>query len=185
MSIINSAICENVRHAQAKAEIMMRRRDPYNNSIAKEIHQDWYFTGVEDICTAPSPVGGTKATEFRKVRGTGQKTSSLKKRLPHYLTSSGSVLSAALEVNNEKVYCVPGQKSSRPKSMFLTGQESPTTSSERKRSSSHRANVSPCWQPLTTAALLEHTTVSEIPVKGPGHHAHGHYTMWKPNNIHH
>ncbi len=40
------------------------------------------------------------------------------------------------------------------------------------------------WQPLNTTALLEHTTVSQIPIRGLGHLAHGHYQMWRPESCH-
>ena len=218
MSIINSAIGHNARHSQVKAEIMMRRNDPYNNSMAREIHQDWYFTPVN---TPPQQLNTNSAQP--KLGENGRRISSLRKSLPHYLTSSGSVLSASLELNDNMVCCVPGHKSKATKqndnSLLLTdmeGQESSKvdypghkskatkqnvnslllTNTEGQesskvdcktdhvmdhvmRSTSYESKVNPHWQPLTTAALLEHTRVSEISVKGPGHKLHGHYPMWK------
>lgn len=187
MSIINSAISHNARDSQVKAEIMMRRDDPYNNSMAREIHQDWYFTPVNTPPQHPS----AKSAQPKK---TGRRISSLRKSLPHYLTSSGSVLSASLELNDNMVCCVPGHRSKASKqndddSVLLTdmeGQESSKVDCKTDhvmdhvmRSTSYESKVNPHWQPLTTAALLEHTRVSEISVKGPGHKLHGHYPMWK------
>ena len=37
------------------------------------------------------------------------------------------------------------------------------------------------WQPLSYSALSEHSSVSELPVKGLGHMAHGRYSMWRPD----
>lgn len=189
MSIINSAIGHNARDSQVKAEIMMRRDDPYNNSMAREIHQDWYFTPVNTPPQHPS----AKSAQPKRAK-TGRRISSLRKSLPHYLTSSGSVLSASLELNDNMVCCVPGHKSKASKqkdnSVLLTdmeGQESskvdckPHVMDHVMRSSSYESKVNPHWQPLTTAALLEHTRVSELSVKAPapGHKSHGHYPMWK------
>ena len=36
------------------------------------------------------------------------------------------------------------------------------------------------WQPLSFHALSEHSGVTELPVKGLGHLAHGRYSMWRP-----
>ena len=55
------------------------------------------------------------------------------------------------------------------------------TSDKSTPSSSGRVST---WQPLNATALLEHTTVSQIPVKGIGHLAHGHYQMWRPKSCH-
>lgn len=220
MSIVNSAMNQNIRHAQAKAEIMMSRMDPYNNAMAKEIHQDWYFTGVPEVRTtplaiqypdaklpAPDAKDGALKHSAPTVERNEETLSALQKHLPYYLTSSGSVHSASLEVNDELVCCVPGQKStsrqddSRPQTSAAMPTdpltvciESPTrehsVSSGANRVSSettvmdyYRHQVEPCWQPLTTAALLEHSKVTAIPIRGMGHQAHGHYSMWKPNNI--
>lgn len=212
MSIVNSALNENIRQAQAKAEIMTRRRDPYNNSMAREVHQDWFFKGVvEDPSTSlaippdiklPSrqssrqPSTGAKqsfagselkqsASELERSEET---ISALKRRLPYYLTSSGSVLSASVEVNDKLVCCVPGERS---RSMQERQKSSANDSPRQWHKAINEADTSsskalePCWQPLTTAALLEHTKVNAIPIRGMGSRAHGHYSMWRPNKIIH
>lgn len=195
MSIVNSAMNQNIRHAQAKAEMMMRRKDPYNNSMAKEIHQDWYFTGVVDTSTALAIQDVKLDTklpadaEKLSVERSEETLSAIKRRFPHYLTKSGSVLSASLEINDELVCCVPGErsKSSRLKSSGadVHTQYGRQTHKDRQETAgtSTMDEVEACWQPLSTAALLEHSTVSAIPVRGIRHKAHGHYSMWKPNNI--
>lgn len=171
---------------------MMQRKDPYNNAIAKDRHQDWYFTGVVDTSVAlDTPPTSARGSERRqtplKVKRSEETMSALKRRLPHYLTRTGSVLSASLEVNDEIVCCVPGGKS-RPKSgsTFLTDaacQESAKEEPEPISENSSLRKVDSCWQPLTADALLEHSKVSEIPIRGVGHLAHGQYSMWKPKNM--
>ena len=137
MSIINAALNKNIREAEAKAEIMMSRRDPYN-SMTKEVHQDWFFTEADTMSLAiPYPDGKLSSRQdtrrsFRdselkpsasEVERSEETMSALRGHLPHYLTSSGSVLSASLEVNEKLVCCVPGERS---KSM----QERQTASTE-------------------------------------------------------
>lgn len=209
-SIINSALNDNIRQAQAKAEIMMGRRDPYNNSMAREIHQDNFFTGVVDTrispgtpssdiklpsrqssgrpstSAKPSSAGSELKQSASEVERSEETISALKRHLPHYLTSSGSVLSASVEVNDKLVCCVPGE---RARSMQQERQKSSTKDSPRRLRNAITSDVtdtaSPSWQPLTTAALLEHTKVTAIPIKGAGSEAHGQYSMWRPNKIIH
>lgn len=220
MSIINSAMNQNIRHAQAKAEMMMQRKDPYNNSMAREIHQDWYFTpSVLDTATADAKLPPTDKqlpahAEKLSVKRSEESLSALRRHLPHYLTSSGSVLSASLEINDEFMCCVPGErsKSSRLKSSaYMHRNRQEATGTSRKDTTmdlgfkmegswqplttvallEHRkdttkdsgSKVEGSWQPLSTAALLEHSKVTAIPVRGIGHQAHGHYSMWRPNKI--
>lgn len=196
MSIVNLAMNQNIRDAQAKAELMMRRRDPYDNSMAREIHQDWYFTGsTVDGNTALALSPETKPTDSKPspdaetlaVERSEETLSAIKRRFPHYLTSSGSVLSASLEVNDSLVCCVPGERSKS--SRLKSGGTDPVWCKDRQDTTSKSCTtmlstpeVETCWQPLTTAALLEHSQVNTIPVRGIGHQAHGQYSMWRPDN---
>jgi hypothetical protein len=201
MSIINAALNQNIRQAQAKAEIMMDRRDPYNNSMTKEIHQDWFFTGVVDTLTPltlPSSatsrlsskylsadqqlsLGSSELKQSESEVGRSETMSALKGRLPYYLTDSGSVHSASLEVNDKLVCCVPGErsKSMQERRVYNPKQLSTGTSSVAI-SGSYTTDDDTNWQPLSTDALLEHTKVTAIPIKGMGDLAHGHYSMWRP-----
>ena len=50
-----------------------------------------------------------------------------------------------------------------------------------KSSAKRTVKVMAGWQPLSFRALSEHSGVSELPVKGLGHMAHGRYSMWRPD----
>lgn len=53
--------------------------------------------------------------------------------------------------------------------------------SEKSISPKRAPKVMKGWQPLSYSALSEHSSVSELPVKGLGHMAHGRYSMWRPD----
>lgn len=174
MSIINSALSKDVRHTQAKAEIMMKRSDPYN-SMAKDIHTDWYFTSTPTLSLTPRSKGENTAppqlptTAPLSVKRE-ERMPPPRKQLARYLFKSNRLLSALLEVDEEES---PPQS----RSIFLTESKQSLIESPSKTSNDCKRSVEASWQPLTTAALLEHTRVIEISPRGQ---PHGHYSMWRP-----
>lgn len=215
MSILNAAMSKVVRCSQMRAEIMMQRKDS-SNYMASDVHQDWYFTTTSKLIDMQTPSSArtdsrkpTPITRRRLERGT---LSSIRKHLPYYLTSNGSLVSASLEeFDGEMVYCTPSLKSNQQfqeegedgimgsSSVFLT--DVTCCDSSRSQSGTVREELelintpSTCiasksskygpqvhWEPLTTAALLEQTSVTEVPIQGMGHLVHGQYHMWRPHS---
>ena len=197
MSIINSAISKDVQHSQAKAEIMMKRSDPYN-SMAKDIHMDWYFTSTPTLSLTPRSKGENTAPPQLPTTATlpvkrEERMPAPRKQLAHYLFKSNRLLSALLEVDEEesppleetlppleKEALPPLEKESKSSSIFLTQSKQSLSVSPLKTSNDCKKSVGASWQPLTTAALLEYTRFVEISPRGFGHHQHGHYSMWRP-----
>lgn len=182
---------------------MLQRKDPYNSRLP-EIRQDWYFP--EMLNGIPSADSRTTERKQKQIKRKRINSSQLKKHLPLYLTVSGSVVSASLEkFGSEILYCTPSRKfhdeeepeSEISESVFLTNvsckspRPSPgpslsatvevsATKSILKAPTQTTTSSESVWQPLTTSALVEQTSVSQMPVKGLGHLAHGHYQMWRP-----
>ena len=135
----------------------------------------------------------------------------IKKKLPTFLTPDGDLLSGSLEEFGDQLYCSPSKTTEAPtsitndewrhntagSSVFLTDLHSESVDSinleqksttklvrelsEKSMSPKRTAKVMKGWQPLSYSALSEHSSVSERPVKGLGHMAHGRYSMWRPD----
>lgn len=127
----------------------------------------------------------------------------LKKRLPTFLTPDGDLLTGSLEEFGSQIYCSPSrlggvpsvkangqQQHSTGSSVFLTDFQDESLDSgtlepklTKNRTAREESTKQPVtavrWQPLSLGALTEHSSVTEIPVKGLGNLAHGKYSMWK------
>ena len=198
---------------------MLRRKDLYSK-MTSSVHQDWYFTAsaLPTVTVQPAITAGSRAesrktaSRIRKIRR--ETPTLLRKNLPLYLTSSGSLVSASIEeLDGEILYCTPSAGRQRKDEQQELEQEEGGVASQEgggvPSSSSvfltditcedtatvsdmiHPPHTAPAaasssrqshWQPLTPTALLEHATVSQIPVRGKGHLAHGHYPMWRPDS---
>ena len=132
-------------------------------------------------------------------------TSQLKRKLPTFLSSDGDLISGSLEEFGSQLFCGPsrqtggdregeGRQNAIGGSVFLTDLQSDSADNltselkpaetgkgdrESEKSSKLRTK-SLGWQPLSINALSQHSSVTELPVRGPGHKAHGKYSMWKP-----
>ena len=142
-----------------------------------------------------------------KSSGTSPKT---KMKLPTFLTPDGDLLMGSLVEFGSQLYCAPSRSCGRTStyatregdwsagsSVFLTDLQSQSVDkltvqlqqSEQERNAGERsekpskqtARNMMGWQPLSLHALSEHSSVTELPVKGLGHVAHGKYSMWRPN----
>ena len=132
----------------------------------------------------------------------------IKKKLPTFLTPDGDLLTGSLEEFGDQLYCSPSKTAGHStkdewrhgttngSSVFLTDLHSESVHSinleqksttrlvqelsKKSTSPKQTAKVIKGWQPLSCSALSEHSSVSELPVKGLGHMAHGRYSMWRP-----
>ena len=155
------------------------------------------------LATAGKPVSMIQPKRIKT--GTTQR---VKKILPSYLTPNGDVCSGSLEEFGDKFFCAPSRKKNGERiketyghsegSVFLTdlqmdGVTSPPDSASFSQSDltkGSKTNIrakrttlkrKTSWQPLCSSALFEHRKVTEVPVPGLGHLAHGRYSMWKPS----
>ena len=104
-----------------------------------------------------------------------------RRKLPRFLTHSGSLVATSLEEVGEKVYYKQSKTSHThgSKSVFLTDLQ---LEDESPIPSKHILSQNqPSWQPLSYTALSEHKGTAELPAcSGVGHLSHGRYKMWKP-----
>ena len=219
----NHAIERMNRQLQRRAELMLRRRDPYNSiDTTLSGNEEWFTGGVEREERAQD--GGAASTlEKRKLKKkasllpkrvkSGGTSLEIEKKLPTFLTRDGDLVTGSLEELGDQLYCAPSKNTGPSKSVtdewkvdtvaggggssvFLTDLQSDSVDNinlEQKSTtklvrelgeklSPHRkmSKVLMGWQPLSHSALSEHSRVSQLPVKGLGHKAHGKYSMWRP-----
>lgn len=206
----NNALEVVTRQTQKRAEIMLQRKEPfkvsesYNPENYLEERLDLESAPRSKSATVGKPI---PMLQPRRIK-TGT-TPRVKKKLPLYLTPDGDLCSGSLEEFGDKFYCAPSRKKNEKRikekyghsedSVFLTdlqldGVTSPpysTSSSYSDLSKGSKTDIStyrkksfkrkPSWQPLCSSALSEHHKVTEVPVTGLGHLAHGRYSMWKPS----
>lgn len=202
MSILNSAMSQVIRYSQIKAEIMLQRKDPHNQMIT-DTHQDFtYFTTAG---LSHPPTTSRTVIQMRPPSPTVRRiTGSSRRRLPYYLTNTGNLISASLEeLDGEIICCTPSTNRPKPEdyregegqatttdgssssTLLLTDMESGEEARSEKTVSSESTipvKTNSYHEPLTTAALLEHASVSQIPIRGRGFLAHGQYEMWRPDS---
>ena len=145
----------------------------------------------------------------RRTKSSGT-SAKIKMKLPTFLTTDGDLLTSSLVEFGSQLYCDPSRPRGRTaagegewnnwsagSSVFLTDLQSqsvdklpvelqPSEQERHAREQSEKplkqtATNMMGWQPLSLHALSEHSSVTELPVKGLGHLAHGKYTMWRPN----
>ena len=204
----NSAIEQMSKKMQRRAETLLKRKDPYNSfDPALSCNEGWFIgLNEEDKVQGRATTARMKEGTPLLPRRTKSVTSSeVKKKLPAYLTPDGDLLTGSLEEFGDKVYCGPSKRrssiieedqkhNSSGSSVFLTDLQSESVdnislehglTTRHARTSSGRSPKRTAalmgWQPLSYRALSEHSTVTEIPVKGLGHMAHGKYNMWRPD----
>ena len=104
-------------------------------------------------------------------------------------SKNDSVAATRIDVGN-------GGQNSKGSSVFLTDLQNndyvenvtiePKSSKKQRVKEPRRRDVvkqtaeAVAWQPLSLGALAEHSSVTELPVRGLGDMAHGKYSMWKP-----
>lgn len=219
MSIFNAAMNQVARENQVKVEVILKqKKDSYNSmDVGKQQSLlDRYFnfdhsnnaaaagsSKVEDSSSKDSQKSESLVLPRRIKGGTSP---AIKKKLPAYLRSNGTVVSGSLErIGSDLLSCGPSHrgrmwndydkkaKDQERSSVFLTDMRFPSFGASRKEMAYDATTSdnsilkmsnkfkSKGWQPLSTSALLEHTKVSEMPVKGLGAEAHGKYHLWRPN----
>lgn len=102
---------------------------------------------------------------------TEQPTSITKHEWQHETTANGSSVFLT-DLHSESVDSINLEQKSTTKLVREL--------SEKSMSPRRTSKVMKGWQPLSYSALSEHNSVSELPVKGLGHMAHGRYSMWRP-----
>lgn len=181
MQISRASLLErSARQKQRKAEILISRKDQLKS--ADSYQPDWYIECGTVSQPEVRPCTAKPENEHIICRNT---SAQMKKQLPVFLTSTGSVVSSSLVELGDEVYCRPSTKSRPiPNSVILAGLNIGEQPSTHLRQPHGKKEVKPertCgWQPLSYNAVAEHRGVSELPVHGIGHHAHGKYKLWRP-----
>ena len=224
----NNAIELMNKQLQRRATALLRRKDPYNNTIdtALTSNKGWFTELLEEEDERAQERAASVLERQRKKkekvalllpqrRKSGGTSLEIKKQLPTFLMPDGDLLSGSLEEFGDQLYCSPSKSSNGPptniitkdewrqgttgchgSSVFLTDlhsesldsinlEQKSTTKlvqelSKKSASPKRTAKVMKGWQPLSYSALSEYSGVSELPVKGLGHMAHGRYSMWRP-----
>lgn len=202
----NNALEIVTRQTQKRAEIMVQRKEPFK--VSESFNPENYIKEileVEETTRSKSATGGKPIPMLRPKRFRAGTTPAVKRKLPSYLTPSGDLCSGSLEEFGDKFYCAPSRAKNVGRikekyghsedSVFLTDLQIDGAISPAYGVSSSHTNhpketqiylnsgrkTSALWQPLCSSALLEHRKVTEVPVSGLGHLAHGRYSMWKPS----
>ena len=172
---------QSAKQNQKRAAILLSRKAQLDANTTRD--PEWYGMNCEDPrLTMKSTVatGGKPSCSDQRCRISPQ----TKKKLPSYLTPSGDLVAGSLEEFGDKLYCGPSKgKDQRVESFFLTDLQlenecPPPVDNQHRTTSPKRKSFG--WQPLSSGALAEHSTVTELPVQGFGHLTHGSYKMWKP-----
>ena len=205
--MLNEAMETIARETQMIAEGMLKQRAPNNNNIMFSPNRSHKWCG--DLIQDKNPgdtsvkVDNRKTSLMKQKRVRERTSSSVKKLLPLFLTENGELVSGSIEeLDSEMFFCCPSQKLRYPgeeeqsressSSIFLTDLPShdeqviPRSavinydnvvqfkSTEEPRRSLRN------WQPLSANALLEHTTVTQQPIKTKSPQTRGYYPMWRP-----
>ena len=215
----NKAIQLMTRHLQKRAQVLLSRKDPYNQLDPTLSCNEGWFTDLcmkeaekeDEVCArtraascfATAGYTGKKKDQSPLLPKRVKSTSQVKRKLPTFLSPDGDLISGSLEEFGSQLFCSPSKQTgpsgregedeqNRTCSLvFLTDLQSESAdnvTSEVKPNKTMRENEkllkrrtkSMGWQPLSISALSEHSSVTELPVKGLGHTAHGKHSMWKP-----
>lgn len=159
-----SLLAASIRMNEQKAQYMMRKKQ-YPTSSQGGGDPGWYGLGPSLHGTSNNDATNMASERYAEVKarhdglGTGIND----------LTYTGGIDekdSHAAEIKGT-IECHTANHSGP--SMFIT--EPPTVDSKTRQSG---------WCPLSHLALAEYTTVSELPIHGPGDKSHGKYKMWRP-----
>lgn len=175
-SIITNALELKAHRNQAKAEVLLRRKQAQVDVPIQEptmyLPKDEYaFLDNNETHLLEHPL----ETVSVKHIPTDHQT---KKRLPKYLVEDGTLASGSLEQIG-RIYCRPaiGNPTQTTKPVVLNhhNPEMTTTAS----------NSMPRWQPLSSSAALEYEGTRAVHVKVfSSTSGHGKYSMWKPLSSH-
>ena len=199
-SMIN-AIQVVLNQTEMKANMMLNRKDPYNHFDPSTRSNNGWFVLDSLVAEKQHEAIGNQvnvAAENTTIPLQQQKShtnTEIKKHLPTYLTPKGDLVSGSLEEIGDYVACGPSKvkSPSNQDSVFLTdlqleddryhaSQIKATSSSNVPNETGTLTKLVSRWQPLSSSALAEHKSVTEVPVKGLGHLAHGRYKLWRPNS---
>jgi len=173
---------QSARQNQKRAAILLSKKAQLDANATRE--PEWYGMNHEDpqLMLRPITEGGKPSCSEPRCR-MGPR---VKKKLLSYLTPSGDLVAGSLEEFGDNLYCGPSKRKAQPvDSVFLTDLQLETEPMKCPSSTcinnQHRTGrKSFGWQPLSSGALAEHRTVTELPMQGFGHLTHGTYKMWKP-----
>lgn len=175
---------QSARQNQKRAAILLSRKVQLDANATRE--PEWYGMNHKDpqLMLRPITEGGKPSCSESEQRC--RMGPRVKKKLLSYLTPSGDLVAGSLEEFGDNLYCGPSKRKAQPvESVFLTDLQLETEAMKCPSSTcinnQHRTRrKSFGWQPLSSGALAEHRTVTELPVQGVGHLTHGTYKMWKP-----